>query len=121
MISEVLLGAMRPAVRSAVAAFSYIYIVRTLQKRRRRKYQKGRFWVKSLYLTRDQVIEELFANLTFDESVKNFTRMSLEDFINLCGLLKPIITKKDIFIVVVVGRCVPQTRVLSISLNEFYA
>lgn len=79
---------------SAAATFIAAYCLRK-RKQSRFKKRPRRFWVKKLYERRNQYGNTLLKDLTYDKTVHNFTRMSLQEFENLCSLLSGKINKCD--------------------------
>jgi len=87
---------MRPTVRRTLVVAAALLIMQTIIRKNRVKTSKRRrYWTKRMYKTRRDHVKKLFKDLIFDGSVKNFTRMSVEEFEHLCLLLKDKIIKKD--------------------------
>lgn len=83
--------------RTAVAAFSFIVIHRVLSDRTKRR-RKPRWWMKKLFKNRLQYGNRLLqdmANEAVEDTVKNFTRMTLVDFEYLVALISHKVEKID--------------------------
>lgn len=60
--------------------------------------RKHRFWLKELYRNRLQYGNRLLRDMTFEsieDTIKNFTRMTRNDFDLLCSLIEPRVKKVD--------------------------
>lgn len=79
----------------ALAIITVFAITKKIEKRRKR-----RWWVRELFRQRIQYGNRLIRDMTVDkvdETIKNFTRMSMEDFESLESLVGPQIVKMDTF------------------------
>lgn len=84
--------------RTAVAAFSFIVIHRILTGNRKKRRRKPRWWIKELFKNRLQYGNRLLQDMAFEaveDTVKNFTRMTLADFEHLVALISPKVEKID--------------------------
>lgn len=80
--------------RTAVAAFFFI-VIHPISANRKKRRRKPRWWKKELFKKRLQYGNRLFQDMAFEDSVKNFTRMTLADFENLVVLISPKVEKID--------------------------
>lgn len=83
----------------ATAAMSFIVIHRILKNTTKKK-QRPRWWIKYLYKNGLHYGNRLLQDMMFEcieDTVKNFTRMSLADFQYLAELIKPMVEKSDTF------------------------
>lgn len=78
----------------AAAAFIVIYSI--MQKKKHKR--KVRWWMKELYRKRMQYGVKLMIDMqheAVEDTIKNFTRMSTEDFNHLKNLIEPKVKKMD--------------------------
>lgn len=81
-------------VFSAAAIFLAAYCLKK-RKQSRIKKKPRRFWIRKIYERRHQYGNRLLGDLVYDQTVHNFTRMSVQEFENLCSLLSDKIKKCD--------------------------
>lgn len=82
---------------SRVRAAAAFVIIHSIIKKKNKK-RKVRWWIKELYRKRMQYGVTLIRDMQFEvieDTIKNFTRMSTEDFCYLRNLIEPKVKKMD--------------------------
>lgn len=77
------------------AAAAFVIIDHNIERKKNKK-RKVRWWMKEIYRNRIQYGVQLMEEMRFeavDETIKNFTRLSTEDYELLKSLIEPTVKK----------------------------
>ena len=84
-------------MNTARAAAAFMLMFNIIEEKKKPK-RKVRWWMKELYRRRMQCGNRLMRDMTFEvveDTVKNFTRMSLSDFEHITSFIEPRVKKMD--------------------------